>query len=1088
MRNRINTLSVREIKHSFKRFISLVIMSLLGVGVFVGIKMAAPDMMRSLDSYYDQKNLYDIKVVSTLGLTKDDIQSLKKINGINKVYGSYSKDVLIKTNKDEVVSKIISITNDINKVEVKKGRLPKTTGEIVVEESFLKKENMKIGDKINLLDNDKTFKKTNLTIVGTVKSPLYISSGASSLKRGSTNIGSGNIDYYTYVLDDNFNISYYTEIYVSLDNTKKEVTNSKEYNKLVDAALKGIDRIKKNNEKRRYDEIYKQINDEIVKNETEANEKFNAYKKELDNAKITINEAKAKLDDANNYLLSSLQELNLNKEKLDQAKKTLNEYKVELSDASTKIEEAKNVINEELKDYNINYEDVKNIINMLNNLDKKTIIDMIPKELPNYDVVVDKLNKMDEQELKELAYNLIKNPQYIDVLIMFIPKELPNYDRVVTLLKLYKENPDKVTESLGKINEVIKAEEEYDKNVSLYGSSLDEYNKNNSLYNTYYNEYQNGLSTYNNNLRSYNSNLNLYNSKVEEYYNSKKSFNLEIIKAKKKLDEIPKSVWYVYKRLDDSNYSSYIDDGKSVSNLSKIFPTIFFVVAILISLISMSRMVEDDRMIIGTLKSLGFSNKHIRKKYLLYSGIATLLGGVLGSLLGFFILPLFIWNIYKILFDVPVFNYDFNPLNTVVGILIAIICICGTTLVTIRKVVKEKPSDLMRPKAPSNGKRVILEKIPFIWNKIKFSNKITIRNLFRYKKRVLMTVGGILGCTALMLAGFGIRDSITGIPGKQFGEIFDFDEMIYLANDLKEDEINNMFNSNHIITKLNTKMEVSMSVNGYGVNLFVPENEKDLKKIVNLKDLKTKEPLNLEDNKVIITDKLSELTNKKVNDKITLISQDNNKYEFVISKVSENYVGNYVFMNKNTYEKKIGPYNTNIVYVSLDDIKVENKFSKELLKNTNVMSIMSVNSTINNINDMLKSLNSVVLILIVLSGSLSLVILYNLSYINISERKREIATLKVLGFTDKEVDKYITKETVILTLIGICLGLIFGIFLTNVIVDTVEIEMVRFIRHIRLYSFAITSLLIILFTLVVNRVTHYTLKKIDMIESLKSVE
>ena len=350
-----------------------------------------------------------------------------------------------------------------------------------------------------------------------------------------------------------------------------------------------------------------------------------------------------------------------------------------------------------------------------------------------------------------------------------------------------------------------------------------------------------------------------------------------------------------------------------------------------------------------------------------------------------------------------------------------------------------------------------------------------------------MTIGGILGCTALMLSGFGIRDSIMKIPDKQYKDIFNFDEMVYLTGNNNKEELDKIFDSNNITKRLDINMMVSAQASGYDVNIFVPY-ENDMKGIVNLKSLDTGEKLNLEENKVIISDKLSELIDKKVGDKIILKDSSNKEYKFVISGICENYVSNYVFMDKNTYEKNIGEYNTNISFLRLDDLKVEESLSRKILENNNVMSIMSVNQTIKSVNNMLKSLNSVVAILIFLSGALSFVVLYNLSYINISERKREIATLKVLGFTDKEVDDYIVKETVILTIIGIAIGLIFGIFLTNVILDTVEIEVVRFVHHINISSYIITSFIVMLFTIIVSVIIHFTLKKIDMIESLKSVE
>lgn len=1065
-KNGIKKISVREIKSSFKRFLSLLIMSMLGVGVFVGLKMAAPDMMMSVDKYYDDNNVYDIKIVSTLGLTDDDINEISDLKGVKEVVGTYSKDVLIKNKDSESVIKVIGITDDMNKIEIKKGRNPKNNGEIVVEETMLGRENLKIGDKITLLDNE-TFKNTKLTIVGVVKSPLYITNYTSSSNRGNTTIGMGKINYYTYVNKSNFNLDYYTEAYVTIDNAKEEVTNTDDYNKLVDDTLDKIEKIKESRQTARYNEIYNKVKEEIDKNEIDGRSKLDDSKKILDDAKKELLTAKNTLSSNKTKLDNTLVELNNIKSKLDSTKKGLDENKLKLDKSKKEIEDNKNKINDELNNYGMVIDDIN---------DFKDVIS-------GFIVLNDETDDVNEK-----IKDFLRDPLNIDMVMARIPNDIPNYDKIIMVSLFCKNNGDSFFEILDSIAKIDEAQEQYDEGILKYNNGLTEYEKAYNTYVIYYNEYQNGLSNYNNGLRQYNNNLNIYNYNVKEYYESQKIFNLEISDARKTLDEIPEAKWYIYTRKDDSGYSSFIDDGEGVSNLSKIFPTIFFVVAVLISLISMSRMVEDDRMLIGTLKSLGFSNKHIRKKYLLYSGIATISGGIIGSLLGFFLLSRYIWNIYKILFDVPVFKYDFNPTNILIGITIAVICICGTTFLTIKKVVKEKPSDLMRPKAPENGKRVILEKIPFIWNRINFSNKITIRNLFRYKKRVLMTIVGILGCTALMLAGFGIRDSIVSVPKKQYKEVFKFDEMVYLTEDVNSQNINEMLDNKYIKSSLNTKMDTSMTSGKYDINLFVPENKSDIKNILSLKDVKTKKELTLKNNKVIISDKLADLENKEVGDKIKITDSENNEYEFIISGICENYVGHYVFMNKETYENNIGNYKTNIVYLKIDDLKNQESLSKTLMDNEYVMSVVGVDSTMSIIDDMLRSLNSVVVILIFLSGALSFVVLYNLSYINISERKREIATLKVLGFTDKEVDNYITKETIILTIIGIILGLIFGIFLTYVIIDTVEIEMVRFLRMIKPSSFIITAFIVMLFTLIVNKIIHYALKKIDMIESLKSVE
>ncbi len=1084
-KNRIKTTSVREIKSSFKRFLSLLVMSLLGVGVFVGISMAAPDMMKSLDTYYDEANYYDIKLISTLGLTEEDVLAVGKLEGVDKVVGTFSKDVLVKEKDNESVVKVLAINDKLNKVSIEKGKAPTKANELVVEEAMLKRNNLKIGDEITF-SNDDTFKNDKFKIVGTVKSPLYISSTTTYNNRGNTNLGTGKIDYYAYVSESSFNIDYYTELYVTVKRAKEKETNSEDYNDLIDNTLDEIKEIQKNREDVRYEEIYNEINDEINKEEEEGLNKFLLYKNELDSAKSKLQNGKYTLDQTKKLLDNSLVLLENNKIKLDKGKNELDLAKEKLDKAKTEIDQNINLFNEKLENYNITFDELVIILEKLENNEvaKEDIIKLIPTDAENYDQIIIIIDKIYELGIDQKLIEIINNPEKIDEIIASIPEDSPYYEDIVEGLNYVKENILKLDELKEKVNLLVKAKEDYEERLNKYNDSLNQYKENYKLYETAYNEYDSGKQEYSKALVTYNNNLNLYNNNLKEYYESRSFFETEITNAKKKLEEIPESKWYIYDRLDNSEYSNYINDSNSIANLSKVFPSIFFIVAVLISLISMSRMVEDDRMQIGTLKSLGFSNKHIRLKYLLYSGIATLLGGILGSLLGFYLLPMYIWNIYKMLFDVPIFVIDYDITYIIIGLLLAVICICGTTLLTVKKVLKEKPSDLMRPKAPAKGKRVILEKMPFIWNNISFSNKVTIRNLFRYKKRVLMTVVGILGCTSLMLAGFGIRDAIVDIPKTQYGSIFKFDDMAYMK---ENKDIHSIFNDESISLYLGTKMDTGLA-GKYSINIFVPESTDNLSDIVELKSIENGKKLELEDNKIIISDKLSQLTKTKVGDKLLLTDSNNVRHELVISGICENYVGHYIFMNKETYEKNIGKYDNNVVYYKMKDLDKEEEFSSKIIEDKNAMSVISVSSTMKTVDDMLKSLDSVVVILIFLSAALSFVVLYNLSYININERKREIATLKVLGFTHKEVDNYITKETIILTIIGIVLGLMFGTYLTGVIVDTVEIESVRFIRNINLISFIISSVMTIFFTIVVNVITHFTLKKIDMIESLKSVE
>lgn len=1087
-RNRITTTSIREIKTSFKRFLSLLVMSLLGVGVFVGISATAPDMIKSIDSYYDENNHYDIKIISTLGITDDDINELNELPLIDKAYATHSKDTLVTAGDKESVVKVISVNDEVNKISLEKGRLPKSNDEIVIERAMLERNNLKLNDVITLLDNE-TFKDTKLKVVGVVKSSLYISNPNSTANRGNTNIGTGKIDYYAYVNGDNFKLDYFTESYITVKGAKKEVTNSKSYNKLINDAIKSIEKIKNIQQKKRYDEIYTQINNEIKANEEQGRNKLKEAKGIIDNASLQLKNGKNTLDKSKKLLREMAVFLDGAKLKIDDAQGQLEDARTKLTDANNQIIDGKNKINEELSNYGLTLEEVNNIISNVENveLNKEDIIKLVPEDALYRDEILILIDKMYEVGLENIFNEVANNPDKIDELIAKLPLDFPYYNEIIELGKALKEVFPKIKELKSAIIYINDKEKEYNDGLTLYNESLVEYNKNKLMYDEAFGKYQVGLQEYNQGVSAYNSNLNLYNSKVSEYHEARKMLENKISEAKSQLSKIPDCKWYVYNRLDDGEYANFINDGNSISNLSKVFPSIFFIVAVLISLISMSRMVEDDRVQIGTLKSLGFSNKHIRVKYLLYAGIATILGGLIGAMLGFFLLPAFIWNIYKIIFDLPKFVIDYDFTYVIIGILIAVICICGTTLLTIMKVVKEKPSDLMRPKAPSGGKRVFLERVRFVWNHLKFSNKVTIRNLFRYKKRVLMTVVGIAGCTGLMLAGFGLRDSIVDIPSTQYGKIFNFDDMVYVTGNVSDENVDKTFDVKHVKNFVKTMMVTGTSKR-YAINLFVPNDTKELETILDLRELDAGKKLSLEDDKIVISDKLSQLTNKVKGDKLTITDSEGNKYEFMISGVSENYVGHYVFMNKKTYVNKIGKYDTNVVFMKLDDLKHEEKISSRLLENDNVMSVISVNGTIKTIDDMLKSLDSVVFILIILSASLSFVVLYNLSYINISERKREIATLKVLGFTDKEVDAYITKETIALTFIGIVIGLILGVLLTNVIINTVEIEMVRFIHHINFISYVYSSVMTIIFTVIVNVITHYTLKKIDMIESLKSVE
>ena len=998
MKNRILTNSTRTIKKSFPRFLSLIIMSLLGVMVFVGLLATSPDMLNTIDNYYDEKNVYDIKILSSMGLIEDDITALKNIENIKEVEGIYSTDILLSSDNSEYVVSISSIPKQINIIELVEGKLPTKENEIVVEENFITKTKYKIGDTITI-DSD-NIKSKEFKIVGTIISPLYFNQTNLSQTRGTSALGTGVVNYYSYILDTNFDVDYYTNIYVTINNAKEKITSKDDYLKLIDNITTKIDNIKETQEENRYQKIYDEASNEIDEKEQEANEELKDAKKELDSAKKKIDSSK---------------------KTLDSTKKQLSTFKSELDKAYKKLTSGKKEYEKALK---------------ANGLKEKEISSNI-------------------KVLKENIYSL-------EQLIPTLDPSSQEYITYKTQLTILKEQLTGLQTLQSTKNQLDKGFKEYEKNKKLYDDSYSKYSKG---------------------LKQYNKGLTEYNKGYNEYKEAKKEAEDKIKEAREELNTIEKPIWYIFDRSDDQTYSTYIGQTKSIKSLATVFPLVFYAVAILVSLISMNRMVEDDRGEIGTLKSLGFTNKEIITKYLLFSLIATLIGGIIGIALGLTAIPYLIFVIYKILFVLPNFHIGLNPLMSIGGIVIAIICICGATLITAYKVLKGKPAELMRPKAPVAGKKILLEKISFIWHKLNFSNKITIRNIFRYKKRVLVTIVGICGCTALMLCGFGIKDSIVDITNMQFIDTFKYDETVY-TNDLDINEVDQIFNNDKIKEYILAE-QITATIDKSKVTMIAIDSS-DFNKIFNVKDLETNKQKTLTKNSIMITDKLAELQGLTIGDTITILDGDAKEYKLKITDIVKNYIEHYIYIDKSQLEE----FNPNTVFLNTNNIteKEQDELSKELLKNDCIINVIHTETLMDSTSDMVKSLDLIIAVLVVLAAALSFVVLYNLSNINITERKREIATLKVLGFYNKEVDNYITRENMILTLLGIIPGFVLGYFLTFITIGTVEMENTRFIRDITLQSYLYSAIISIVFTLIVNFVTHFSLKKIDMIESLKSVE
>ena len=592
----------------------------------------------------------------------------------------------------------------------------------------------------------------------------------------------------------------------------------------------------------------------------------------------------------------------------------------------------------------------------------------------------------------------------------------------------------------------------------------------------------------------------------KEYEDAKKDAEDEIAENQQKLDDAKKELedlempeWMVTDREELPEYTDYGDNADRLRNIGQVFPVIFFLVAALISLTTMTRMVEEQRTQIGTLKALGYKKSAIAAKYICYAFFATLLGSVLGMLIGEKIIPYIIITAYGIMYHnvANTISIDYQPGFALIASAASVVCTVGATLFASGKELQETPASLMRPPAPKEGKRVLLERLTFIWKHLSFSWKSTIRNLFRYKKRLIMTVFGIAGSMGLMLVGFGIQDSISDIAAIQYRELQHYDGMVIEDSDATEEEHAELFEymkENEQIAHCNrvqmTKISAPKGSSNISIYLFVPESLSEFARDVTLKNRITGETYELTDEGAAISEKTASLLGLKVGDMIPLKKGDK-EYKVRVAVITENYMSHYLYMTPRVYEQTFGekPEYENIVFTMQEDCKDDLEMAgSRILANPGALSISYTSSLASQVDRMLSTLDAVILVLIVSAGMLAFVVLYNLNNINITERQRELATLKVLGFYDGEVSQYVLRENVILTVLGIMFGAVFGILIHRYVITTVEVDAVMFGRNIKPLSFLYSGILTSIFSIVVNGVMHFKLKTIDMVESLKSVE
>ena len=595
-----------------------------------------------------------------------------------------------------------------------------------------------------------------------------------------------------------------------------------------------------------------------------------------------------------------------------------------------------------------------------------------------------------------------------------------------------------------------------------------------------------------------------YQKGLEEYEQAKADAQPELEQAQadidqgqKELDAMATCEWYVLGRDTNSGFVSYSQDAERVDNLSSIFPVIFFVVAALACLTTMTRMVEEQRTQIGSLKALGFSRLAISQKYIGYAFVASLVGGLIGLGVGATLIPAVIANAFQIMYAIPGLDYKMQLPLFVLAVLAAVACTTGAALWACLSTLIDAPANLMRPRAPKAGKRVFLEYIKPIWRRLSFTWKVSMRNLFRYQKRFWMTVIGIGGCTALIVTGFGLHESIFDVLDKQFDEISLYDATVGLDEDLTEEQkqgIENYLDGEEAVEDYmftyQQMMDASTTGTSYDVYLFAVDDVEEFGRFVDLRHRSDHSPVELDGSGVVIDEKLSELLGVSVGDTITL--EGDQRVEAVVADITENYVYHYVYLTRDLYTQLYGEdYQNNVMLLAYQDgmgVDVSNQTSETLMKMDGVAFYSYIATIRDSFEDSMDAINYAVVIIIVAAAALAFVVLYNLTNINITERRSELATLKVLGFYDGETTAYVLRENVFLTIFGVILGLVLGRFLHSWMVLTVEVDLVMFGRTAPPYAYVLAAALTALFSLIVNVAAHFRLKKIDMVESLKTVE
>lgn len=1152
-----------SIKKTYNRFISICLIVMLGTAFFAGVKAAEPDMQESADIFFDDSKLMDIRVLSTLGLTEDDVTAISAIEGVESAIPVYTYDVLTEKDEKQHVIKLMSETTDINKITVTEGRMPQESGECLADWLLEQNYGYKIGDKITISSGDDKaiediVNTQTYTITGFGKSSYYL-----DLTRDSSTIGNGSMSGFLIIPEDNFTLEAFTEIDVLVDGAIALDCYSDAYEDAVDEVTQKIKDIAGDRCEIRYAEVVREAQDAIAEAETEVSD----GEQELADGQNQINQAKQQISDGEASIAAYNTELDNGRKQLESAAGQLADAKTGLETLKSGIEQMENALNasqteldasgavlkQARTELEANRGQIDGYRTLVATMDSQitalqaqmdllaggskewqTLNTQMQELITQRDAMQTGIAEFDQNEAlllqNEAAYE--EGKKALDAKWAELATLKKTYDSgmadYTAGMSAYEDNLSELNANQAKLNaqkqvlteskqtiaakeqELASAQNTIAENEASLDSAKAEIAENEKKLNdaqSEINKNEKKLADAKNEIKENEQKLTdgqaEYDAEYEENHQKLEDAKADIIQAKADLADVDVPEWYVLDRNYITTCVAYAQDSERIGNIGNVFPVIFFLVAALVSLTTMTRMVEEERVQIGTLKALGYRKSSIAAKYVMYAFLATMLGGTIGTLIGQIIFPAVIMNAYKIAY---VTLTDFvTPIHLKYSLISMIAAVVSTTAATLAACYKEllaAPAELMRPAAPKIGKRVFLERITVIWKYLNFSNKAAVRNLFRYKKRLFMTILGIGGCMGLLLVGFGVKDSIMTIGDRQYNFIHTYQVKMTLADADTDEEKQEVLDS--VLKESTTKaamlshestIDACCGANGekkQSTYLFIPSDADELDEFVSLQNRISGQKYTLDDEGVIISEKLATLLDVSEGDDIYLEVSSLNYKPVKVMHIAENYYYHYVYMTPECYQSLFGKdieYDE-IFVVNKDpeDISYENDFSAKYLDNNAVSGITFTRTISDRIESMITSMNIVTYVLVVSAGLLAFIVLYNLNNINISERQRELATLKVLGFYDGEISMYVFRENIMLTVLGTIFGIFFGIWLHRFVILTAELDIMMFGRQIYTKSYIYSILLTIGFSIIVNIVMHWKMKKIDMIESLKSVE